>query len=343
MEVKLNKSVCLLCGNLAHLKHDSYPGYQDPLIFKIYHCPTCHTAYSLPRVNTQKLYESIYKNGNCVPGYERYWKYYEKVKSLSNPLNYISNAESAYFAVKEILSEKIINKADFKILEIGSGMGYLTYSLKKDKYNIIGLDISKTAVEQAKKTFGDYYVCENLYEYSEKFIESYDIVILTEVIEHIEQPIDFINAITKLLKPQGLTIITTPNRSIYPEDVVWASDSPPVHLWWFSEESMIYIAKKLDLFVNFFDFTFYYKKHYQTIDLSKNTINNFPPSYLNESGELKSNLKGKKNSLMIRLKEKMETLYILKNTYRKILDIFRKDRQICGEKGVVLCALLQKK
>ena len=123
-------------------------------------------------------------------------------------------------------------------MEIGSGLGYLTYSLIKSNYNVVGLDISQTVVKQAIETFGDHYICANIYEYAQIDLEAFDIVILTEVIEHVNEPINFMESIKKILKPAGKIIITTPNKSFFPKDIIWASELPPIHCWWFSEEAM---------------------------------------------------------------------------------------------------------
>ena len=148
-------------------------------------------------------------------------------------------------------------------------MGYLTYSLIQDGYKTVGLDISQTAVNNAIDNFGNYYICADLLEFSIQNPEKFDIVILTEVIEHINKPIDFMKAILLLLKSSGYTIITTPNKSFYPKDIIWESDLPPVHLWWFGEESLKYIADLLNAKISFINFKIFYNKHYHAIDLKK--------------------------------------------------------------------------
>lgn len=161
------------------------------------------------------------------------------------------------------------NKQSTRIIEIGCGLGYLTYSLRKDNYNIYGLDISQEAVNQANDNFGEYYICQDLFEYAKTNVNSYDVVILTEVIEHVETPIGFLETIMKILKPNGQIILTTPNKSLLPSDIVWDTDLPPVHCWWFSEESMVYIAKQLNANASFINFSKYYKRNYHLHKVNK--------------------------------------------------------------------------
>jgi ubiquinone biosynthesis O-methyltransferase len=42
---------------------------------------------------------------------------------------------------------------------------------------------------------------------------TFDVIVASEVIEHIRQPVNFLSACSKLLKPNGLLILTTPNRN----------------------------------------------------------------------------------------------------------------------------------
>ncbi|MBU2554439.1 MAG: methyltransferase domain-containing protein, partial [Bacteroidetes bacterium] len=260
---------CPLCCATPELKHKKYPGYQEPATFKIYHCPECNTAFSLPMTESISIYENIYKNGDLVPGYDRYWKYAQKVKETENPIEYLSDVEEIYWGVKEALSLIVKDKETSKILEIGSGLGYLTYSLIKANYDVIGLDISKTAVKQAVKNYGNHYICEDLFKYVILNAESFDVIILTEVIEHVVKPKYFVEAILKLLKPGGQIILTTPNKSFYPADIIWHTELPPIHYWWFSEESIKHIAGTFNLEVKFINFKKYFNKHYRTCNIYK--------------------------------------------------------------------------
>jgi 2-polyprenyl-3-methyl-5-hydroxy-6-metoxy-1,4-benzoquinol methylase len=257
------KMNCLLCGSkTAKLLEEKYPGYQEPETFHIYYCSSCNTSFSLPRVDTRYIYERIYQNADKVLGYDRYWKYMNTVKRKSDPLRYLMKSEEMYWAVGNALSKITKPKEELKIIEVGCGLGYLTYALTKAGYNTTGLDISQNAIDEAIKNFGNNYVCDNVTDYAVKHEKSYDIVILTEVIEHIEAPVDFLQFLVCLLKEKGQILLTTPNKTIYSTGIVWNTDLPPIHLWWFSEDSMRYIAGKINAEVHFINFSSYYKRKY---------------------------------------------------------------------------------
>jgi SAM-dependent methyltransferase len=347
------ESECTLCGGSAELKNSGYPGYQEPDTFRIYHCPQCNTAFSLPKTDTSAIYENIYKNADKVPGYNRYWRYARFIKKFVNPFKYLAESAEAYWGVKEALTI-FPNHKKPKILEIGSGLGYFTYSLVKANYNVLGMDVSQTAVKQAKENFGDHYICADLFEFARENEETFDIVILTEVIEHIEEPVEFIASIMRLLKPTGQAIITTPNKSFFPQDIVWASDLPPVHCWWFSEESMKYIANILDINIRFINFKEYYKKNYKAVSLKSYRNGLSPNPYFNKYGELITKVARSKKNLKLHLQIFLEKipfgnliLGIFKMFFNVIVgksrELFENDLIVCREKGIVLCTVMQKR
>jgi len=117
-----------------------------------------------------------------------------------------------YWAVKTSLS-KIKKAKDKNIIEVGSGLGYLTYSLFKEGYNIKGLELSPSAVNRAKDKYGEsLFICGDVCEYATGNSHSFDIIIMTEVIEHVENVPIIFSSLCDLLKSGGSLIITTPNN-----------------------------------------------------------------------------------------------------------------------------------
>ncbi|WP_432411382.1 class I SAM-dependent methyltransferase [Rasiella sp. SM2506] len=330
---------CQLCGSPSQLKYKDFQGYQLGMKFNIYACDTCVTSFSMPRADTSKIYDAIYSNGKNVPGYNRYWSYVNEVKTADKPLHYLANSEEAYWGIQQALTTLVPSKDSAKILELGSGLGYLTYSLKEEGYNIEGLDISSEAIAQAKKNFGDFYVCRNLYDYALEKPNTYDIVILTEVIEHIEEPISFIASILKLLKKGGHIIITTPNKSLMPSDIVWDSEAPPVHHWWFSEDSIKYIATMLDMGVSFINFSEYYFNHPEAYKLKKRRRKIERTPILNEAGDLISKSEYTAANTPPEVQKKKAAI---QRRWLTLKSIFNPNTIIFDKKGKTLCAILTK-
>ena len=205
------------------------------------------------------------------------------------------------------------------------------------------MDISKEAIANAKEKFGDYYVCADLFEFVKEAKNSYDIIILTEVIEHLEDPIKFIETVKEMLADNGKAIVTTPNRSIAPFDIVWDSEAPPVHHWWFGEKSMRFIARTLDLNISFVSFSNYYRKKPKTYNAEKARRKKFRQPILNADWELINPKLPKKNGpVKLFFKNLYGNLYFLKSTYLQIKKSLKPSTIICNERGPILCAVFEK-
>jgi SAM-dependent methyltransferase len=347
MEIPNN---CPLCSREAKLSYADLPGYKEPHKFNIYHCSFCNTSYSFPKVETDSIYDLIYKNGAVAPGYHRYWKLSEDIKRVKDPLKYLTRKEMTYWAASKAIHEYSRKVKDPKILEVGSGLGYLTYAFKTAGFNITGLEISRTAVKIAKEKYGDFYINADLFKYSKDNEGTYDMVLLTEVIEHVEDITSFISALSKLVKPEGRLIITTPNKSFYPEDTIWVSDLPPVHLWWLSEKSVKFIAGKLNLKLSFVDFTDFYRRNYTPMRIDVNKKIPGRDHVFNSNGKL---IKSKKQNVLQKiLNELGRTLTAveifrichknLRQTFLKVRYYKNPNIKCCGHQTHIMCAVLEK-
>ena len=187
------------------------------------------------------------------------------------------------------------------------------------------------------------------FKYSVENAGLFDLVLLTEVIEHIDNISDFILALSKLLLPNGQIIMTTPNKSFYPFNTIWVSDLPPIHCWWLSEESIKYLSSKLGLIVSFIDFTDYYKNNYtpESTDVNKKITGR--SSIFKENGEL---VKSKKKSFINRkftiFFDNLIRTQFFKMFYNKLRFCFLKLKfmgktnfKICGSQTYILCAILK--
>ncbi len=246
---------CSLCGsNGAVIVYSEYPGYIEGSKFDIYFCAACNTSFIQPLDVGKKLYEMIYASFE-TPGYDRYYKYAQQVKSEKNPLKFLSDSEATFFPVSEFMKEK----QNLKILEVGCGYGYLTYAIRTAGHDAFGIDISENAVKFAKENFGEYFSAEDADNFSQKNEKKFDLIIATELIEHVKDPTGLIKTLLKMLAPDGKIIFTTPNKDYFQKGI-WQTDPPPLHTFWFSRKSFDVLAEKFSLNVDFTDFSKYSPK-----------------------------------------------------------------------------------
>lgn len=115
---------------------------------------------------------------------------------------------------KRIIEELELRKKD-KILEVGCGNGYYLNLLNNLKYNfdLVGIDTDKLALADAKKFINDKTVKLILTDASDLPFKSntFDKVIMSEVIEHVESEGRVLSEIYRVLKPKGILVLTTCN------------------------------------------------------------------------------------------------------------------------------------
>jgi arylsulfatase A-like enzyme/glycosyltransferase involved in cell wall biosynthesis/ubiquinone/menaquinone biosynthesis C-methylase UbiE len=106
------------------------------------------------------------------------------------------------------------------ILDLACGEGYGSFILSKTARNVIGIDIDFRTIQHASHV----YTKDNL-EFIEGSIlkipisesKKFDVIICFEAIEHITEHELLMSEILRLLKDEGLLIISTPNKKIYAE------------------------------------------------------------------------------------------------------------------------------
>jgi 2-polyprenyl-6-hydroxyphenyl methylase/3-demethylubiquinone-9 3-methyltransferase len=105
------------------------------------------------------------------------------------------------------------------VLDVGCGGGILTSSLAKfDSMKLTGIDPCKESIEAAsdyaKENNLDIKYIQSTVEDMVKEDKQYHVVICSEVIEHVENPKEFCDNLAKLVKPKGILVISTINRTI---------------------------------------------------------------------------------------------------------------------------------
>lgn len=115
------------------------------------------------------------------------------------------------------------------ICDLGCGRGWISNHLS-DFGQVHGVDLSLEGVKQAQKRWqhvqfeqGDItrFRCET----------KFDVVVSSEVIEHVEDKQAFFETVRHLLRPGGHLIITTPNQKLFPIYRNSDAEMQPVELW----------------------------------------------------------------------------------------------------------------
>ncbi len=96
-------------------------------------------------------------------------------------------------------------------------------------------------------------MCQDLLDFSAEHAKTYDVIVMTELIEHVSDLFGLLAAAKRCLRNGGKMIVTTPNIDSLPAGALWISDAPPVHYWSFSPASFSAVASRLGLRADFID------------------------------------------------------------------------------------------
>jgi 2-polyprenyl-3-methyl-5-hydroxy-6-metoxy-1,4-benzoquinol methylase len=99
-----------------------------------------------------------------------------------------------------------------KVLDIGCGNGFIASRLAREGYVVTGIDVSQDGVILAKKAYPDLVfevasVYDNL---ADRFGDDFDLVVSSEVMEHLYFPARLLQSAYSVLRAGGSLIVTTP-------------------------------------------------------------------------------------------------------------------------------------
>lgn len=142
---------------------------------------------------------------------------------------------SPIFVRKNEIVLKHLTKLKGKILDIGLGYGYIEQLIHKRKLELelSGIDISKFAIENARKKFNGNFFVSNIYKIPFKN-NLFDCALALDILEHLskERIDNALSEVNRVLKTNGLFIVSIPlnetikdrlsNRHIrvYNEDII---------------------------------------------------------------------------------------------------------------------------
>ena len=162
--------------------------------YTIWKCPSCDFIYLNPRPDSTSLrsaYQSYLPEDEL--GIERW-------RTMMVPV----------FSWAADFIEKTIPKG--RVLDVGTGYGHFLWEMKRRGWDALGLEISGTGVEFARRQLGVNILAGTLEE-SRLSDSHFDAVTAFYVIEHLDDPMAFLRECHRVLKPGGLILIRYPHTT----------------------------------------------------------------------------------------------------------------------------------
>jgi 2-polyprenyl-3-methyl-5-hydroxy-6-metoxy-1,4-benzoquinol methylase len=114
------------------------------------------------------------------------------------------------------------------ICDLGCGNGHISGRLAALGYDVTGVDASASGIQIARRAYPRVQFVEALIDRDLK-LGSFDLVISSDVIEHLYRPSDLLEAANSLLLPGGQILIGTPYHGYLKNLVIAAAGKMDAH------------------------------------------------------------------------------------------------------------------
>lgn len=138
------------------------------------------------------------------------------------------------FTNRVMLLEKYIPTGRF--LDVGCSVGSMLAAAGNRGWDVSGIEPNPVSAEICRKKNINVYMNFLDEEYSEKYSEYYNAVYIGDVIEHVENPLKTISLALKMLKPNGVLMIVTPDFDSYTARIFQIK--PLEHILYFNSSSI---------------------------------------------------------------------------------------------------------
>ena len=133
-----------------------------------------------------------------------------------------------------------------KLLDVGCQFGELLFLAKKLGYEADGLEINQGNVDYVRSQ--GFKVYPTILEEANIPDNYYDVIVASQVLEHVPTPKQFLEEISRILRPNGILFIGVPCfESVIPLHLKrseWYALLPEEHIWQFGTESLTSLLKK---------------------------------------------------------------------------------------------------
>lgn len=118
-----------------------------------------------------------------------------------------------------------------RLLDIGCGTGQFLAIAREHGHQVAGLDFNPDSLRVAREVFGltDLF-CGSLNQFVQSDGRKFDAVVALEVLEHTEEPIEFLRQTASLLLPGSTLYLSVPGWNRWPRIFDPEADYPPHHL-----------------------------------------------------------------------------------------------------------------
>ncbi|MEE9465151.1 MAG: class I SAM-dependent methyltransferase [Candidatus Neomarinimicrobiota bacterium] len=206
--------------------------------FNLAECTDCETRFINPAPDEAEM-ERYYQSGDYVSHSETHRGVINTIYGFVQPL---------MLRRKRRLVEHWSGLTGARLLDVGCGSGAFLNTMHQGGWDVTGMDTSATVREAVRRRFGHQVLT------TDRFFNlkdnSFEVITLWHVLEHIHQLERYLNHLRALLRPGGTIFIAMPNYDSLDGQSyqsMWAAYDAPRHLYHFTPRSMARLLERFTL------------------------------------------------------------------------------------------------
>lgn len=230
MSIMLENVSCALCG--SQTTQTIYKKFD----LSIGRCGQCGLIYANPRLPKAEVWLRY------NPDY--FWQEYLPSLGVRERKYNLEFFDARHAAMLNLIASYI--QPPGRLLEVGAGAGFFMKAAERVGWDVAGIEVSEAGVQFAQNELG-LNVKQEASENITFEKDSFDVVVMFDVIEHLFAPNLALNSIHRVLRSGGILVIITPNYNSISRLAIgidWAVLSPAEHLYYFSETTLKKLLKQ---------------------------------------------------------------------------------------------------
>lgn len=228
--------LCYFCNSeLDLLEDDLHDGrLGNPGAYSVYACPSCGLGKTIPEPSElSSLYERVLPDRP-----QKFYRSWYQSWSRSRIGVHSRLRLDGAGRLLGLLASTGLERGS-RLLDVGCGVGDWMILFRDMGFDVFGIDMNSKAIEIA--TERDLNVrlmrAEDLADSGEKF----DAIVLSQLLEHLPDPLNALRTMKKILEPAGSLLLAVPNldsrlRRRFGKN--WANWYVPLHLFHFTPEAL---------------------------------------------------------------------------------------------------------
>jgi SAM-dependent methyltransferase len=150
---------------------------------------------------------------------------------------------------RELRTMFIGDAAPGRLLEVGCGSGRFLARMRRAGWSVQGTDFDPVVAARVRERYGMDIGVGDLRALGYP-ADAYDVVAMSQVIEHVHDPLELLMESRRVLQPGGRLVLSTPNARALAHrryGRAWRGLEPPRHLHIFTREALAQVARKCGL------------------------------------------------------------------------------------------------